>query len=83
MKSYHLSKEQVFEIAMQISTNLVIRNDQEDLQEFANAVLDQVLGEPVAEVVNLNDQPIGAPFFDDGKWSLKVGQKLYAPKEQS
>lgn len=75
MKSYHLSKEQVFEIAMQISTNLIIRNDQEDLQEFANAVLDQVLGEPVGIISQYKESICYV--------ELPEGTKLYAPKEQS
>lgn len=95
MKSYHLTQEQVLEIASNLELDgrdITVWTDgyvefetKEALQLFVNAVLDQVLGEPVSEVVR-NDS--GQIFMTDGEgnsfdMSKNVGTKLYAPKEKS
>ena len=78
-KPYHLTPEQTLRIWEDTIRNL--KGDENIYQSFANAALDKVLGEPVGEVVNLNNQPVGTPSLTENGWSLKVGQKLYTPKE--
>lgn len=91
MKSYHLTQEQVLEIASNLELDgrdITVWTDgyvefetKTALQLFANAVLDQVLGEPVAEVIG---QKIHSLDWDyEHIKNLRVGTKLYAPKEQS
>ena len=85
MKSYHLTQEQASEIAKQTLTLPTYTNALKgELQAFANAVLDQVLGEPVGEFIEASDEE----SFGTVAWllcnsePLKTGDKLYAPIEQ-
>lgn len=82
-KDYHLTQEQALEIAKQTlnqrTLNFALKSE---LQAYVNAALDKVLGEPVGEVVNLNNQPVGVPSLTENGWSLKVGQRLYTPRRE-
>ena len=86
-KPYHITPEQALKLfdeaggILDLEDKCPIGVSATDLANFANAVLDEVLGEPVGEVVNLNNQPVGAPYLTENGWTLKVGQRLYTPKE--
>jgi hypothetical protein len=80
-KDYHLTQEQALEIAMHISANLVIRNYQEDLQEFANAVLDEVLGEPNYYGLTKDHTWLSISHEQYIKLKPNMRKVCYAPKE--
>lgn len=86
MRSYHLAQEQALEIAKQTLTLPTYTNAlKSELQAYVNAALDKVLGGPVAEVIGLSkDEKIHSLDWDyEHIKNLRVGTKLYAPKEQS
>jgi len=83
-KDYHLTPEQAEEIWSEVESN---RGFSADLAAFANAVLDEVLGEPVARLMlgNMQSPRIAVdinnpmkPVFCEPL--LEVGTELYAPK---
>jgi hypothetical protein len=63
MSSYHLTQEQAWKLWMIICENNPSQTLDEALKDFANAVLDKVLGEPVA--------------FIDGKDVILANEGLY------
>jgi 5-hydroxyisourate hydrolase-like protein (transthyretin family) len=78
MKGYHLTQEQVRDIGerLRIKGELTTTN-------LVNAVLDQVLGEPVAEV-EVRKNRILTDTLMQATTPISDGRhKLYAPKEQS
>jgi len=76
--SYHITPEQAEEIWSEIESN---RGFSADLASFANAVLDEVLGEPVGEV-EVRKQRILVDTFQQVTTPIADGRhKLYAPKE--
>lgn len=97
MSNYHITQEQatdlfkpfvlpIKEVVAQSKDDFYFVTD-EQLKAFANAVLDKVLGEPVAEVESINklSREPQARFFANGReyalYRPKVGDKLYAPRE--
>jgi len=77
-KPYHITPEQAEEIWSEIESN---RGFSADLASFANAVLDEVLGEPVGEV-EVRKQRILVDTFQQVTTPIADGRhKLYAPKE--
>ncbi len=73
-KHYHISPERAEEIWSEVESN---RGFSADLAAFANAVLDEVLGDPVAEITE------NILWGKDIRWPVDlpvVGTKLYAPK---
>lgn len=90
--NYHITQERATElfepIAKPIKTVVALRETihfvtDEQLQAYANAVLDKVLGEPVGEIIG--DRWKSMQFLASMKRSdvnkLPPGTKLYAPKE--
>lgn len=85
-KHYHITQEQASEIAKQTLTLPTYTNAlKSELQAFANAVLDQVLGEPfgIWHVGETEDESDFYLYEDAGDVSCDKCIKLYAPKEQS
>lgn len=95
MKSYHLTQEQALEIASKLELDgcdittwengYIEFETKTALQSFANAVLDQVLGEPfgIWHAGETEDESDFYLYEDAGDVSCDKCIKLYAPKEQS
>jgi len=86
-KDYHLTQEQAEAIAKDVESKsltplaLVRIASPRELQALANAALDKVLGEPVAEVRMRNAEWFGYITLNSvAKHKLECGDKLYAPK---
>ena len=91
MKNYHLTQEQALEIARSIGLSPITHGISDSvakpiLKDFANAVLDQVLGEPIryergswiyGDWVAINEKDI--KHYQGLGYTVR---KLYAPKEQ-
>lgn len=96
--NYHITQEQAVESAMGVASGRKLESGNrvsyilttEELQAFANAVLDQVLGEPVGyvnehslEMLKDSQQAKAcATLWRTGIWD-SANVALYAPKEQS
>jgi len=90
-KDYHITPEEALEIAKKLQSqgfmitvseeDFVDFHDAEELAAFANAALDEVLGEPVGEV-EVRKQRILVDTFQQVTTPIADGRhKLYAPKE--
>lgn len=81
MRSCHLTQEQALEIAKQTLTLPTYTTALKgELQAFANAVLDQVLGEPVAEVEVRKNRILTDTLMQVTSPISDGRHKLYAPK---
>lgn len=91
MKSYHLTQEQALEIARSAGLSPIMQGLSDSvakplLKDFANAVLDQVLGEPVAWAEKGRENNVIADLMkqtNKNDWVKPYTVALYAPKEQS
>lgn len=93
-RDYHLTPEQALEIASNLELDgcditvwengYVEFENKESLQAFANAVLEQVLGEPVAWAENGRENNVIADLVkqtNKNDWVKPYTVALYAPKE--
>jgi len=88
-KPYHITQEQALEIASNLELaglDITVWTDgyvefetKTALQSFANAVLDQVLGEPVGEAVEMPATNGGFTMATFNGNDIPAGTKLYAP----
>lgn len=79
--SYHLTEEQAVKLwkSIPVSRNAAGSPDfNVEITNFANAVLDKVLGEHVGVISLVND---GSPVANFDITDLPIKTKLYAPKE--
>lgn len=93
MKSYHLTQEQALEIASNLELaelDITVWIDghlefetKAALQAFANAVLDQVLGEPVGVTGEMPGTSGSFTMAAFKSVDVPNNTKLYTPKEQS
>lgn len=93
MQNYHLTPEQAFEMACDLDlaglditvweNGYVEFETKKALQSFANAVLDRVLGGPVAEVEVRKNRILTDTLMQATTPISDGRRKLYAPKEQS
>lgn len=80
-KHYHITPEQTLRIWEDTIRNL--KGDENIYQAFANAVLDEVLGEPVAEVEVRKNRILTETLMQVTTPIADGRHKLYTPKEQS
>lgn len=91
MKSYHLTQEQALEIVNKVRPECKYAGSLElypqSLTDIINAALDQVLGEPVGDLIisNVEDELLFTQrWHRESIGSLPDGEhKLYAPKESA
>lgn len=91
MKSYHLTQDEADALALKVRPECKYVNGyelySESLTAIINAALDQVLGEPVGDLIisNAEDELLFTQrWHRESIGSLPDGEhKLYAPKEQS
>jgi hypothetical protein len=95
MKSYHITPEHALKIfdeaggILDIDDKCPLAVSATDLANTINLALDQVLGEHVAEVIGQKVHRIDWEYehilvtMTIPSKNLRVGTKLYAPKEQS
>lgn len=89
MRSYHLTEMQTLDLSVKVDIQSATVHglskiaSTEQLQALVNAALDQVLGEPVGETVEIPATNGGFTMAMFNGNDIPAGTKLYAPKGQS